>query len=101
MRRSRCCAQLLQRVPVYGKHPTAAGGTETRLSLPRIKRDAIVKFYETNYTPGNTILAVAGEFNAAEMKKKLEEVFGRMARERRDSAARSRLRRQSRARVCC
>ncbi len=55
----------------YGR-PT--GGDE--VSLKKIQRDAIVKFYETYYTPGNTILAVAGDFNAAEMKKKIEEVFG-------------------------
>jgi zinc protease len=55
----------------YGR-PT--GGDE--VSLKKIQRDAIVKFYETYYTPGNTILAVAGDFEAAEMKKKIEEVFG-------------------------
>jgi predicted Zn-dependent peptidase len=46
------------------------------ISLTRIHRDAIVKFYETYYAPGNTILAVAGDFQTADMKKKLEEVFG-------------------------
>jgi zinc protease len=55
----------------YGR-PT--GGDEN--SLKKIQRDAIVKFYETYYTPGNTILAVAGDFNPAEMKKKIEEIFG-------------------------
>lgn len=55
----------------YGRQ---AGGDE--VSLGRIKRDAVVKFYETNYAPGNTLLAVAGEFNGAEMRKKLEETFG-------------------------
>jgi predicted Zn-dependent peptidase len=46
------------------------------ISLTKIHRDAIVKFYESYYAPGNIILAVAGDFQAAEMKKKLEEVFG-------------------------
>ncbi|MDP9338831.1 MAG: insulinase family protein [Acidobacteriota bacterium] len=46
------------------------------VSLKRIRREAVVKFYETYYAPGNTILAVAGEFPSAEMKKKLEEVLG-------------------------
>jgi predicted Zn-dependent peptidase len=46
------------------------------ISLTRIHRDAIVKFYETFYAPGNIILAVAGDFQTADMKKKLEEVFG-------------------------
>ncbi len=50
------------------------GGDE--VSLKHIDRDAIVKFYEANYAPGNTILAVAGDFSAAEMRKKLEETFG-------------------------
>ena len=61
---------------LYGTHPYGrpAGGDE--VSLQRIKRDAIAKFYETNYAPGNTLLAVAGEFNGAEMRKKLEDVFG-------------------------
>jgi zinc protease len=46
------------------------------ISLTRIHRDAIVKFYETYYAPGNVILAVAGDFQTADMKRKLEEVFG-------------------------
>ena len=55
----------------YGR-PT--GGDE--VSLKKIQRPEIVKFYETYYTPGNTILAVAGDFKTEEMKKKLEAVFG-------------------------
>jgi len=55
----------------YGK-PT--GGDE--ISLAKIKRDSIVKFYDTYYTPGNTILAVAGDFNAAEIKRRMEDSFG-------------------------
>jgi zinc protease len=55
----------------YGR-PT--GGDE--VSLKRIKRDSIVKFYETYYAPENTILAVAGDFNATEVKKKIEDTFG-------------------------
>ena len=64
---------------LYGTHPYGrpAGGDE--LSLQRIKRDAIVKFYEGNYAPGNTLLAVAGEFNGTEIRKRLEETFGQWA----------------------
>jgi len=61
---------------LFGKHPYARSEGGDEASLARIKRAAIVKFYETNYTPGNTILAVAGEFNPSQMKAKLEEVFG-------------------------
>jgi zinc protease len=61
---------------LFGKHPYARPEGGDDLSLTRIKRDTILNFYETNYTPRNTILAVAGEFNVAQLKAKLEEVFG-------------------------
>ena len=61
---------------LYGMHPYGhpPGGDEA--SLKQIRREDPPRFYESNYAPGNTILAVAGEFNAAEMKAKLAEVFG-------------------------
>jgi zinc protease len=58
----------------YGR-PT--GGDE--VSLKRIKRDSILNFYETYYTPANTILAVAGDFNAPEVKKRIDDTFGAWA----------------------
>jgi zinc protease len=61
---------------LYGTHPYGRPSGGDEISLQRIKRDAIAKFYETTYAPGNTVLAVAGEFNGAEMRKKLEDVFG-------------------------
>ncbi len=61
---------------LFNKHPYGrpVGGDE--LALARIKRDTVAKFYETNYTPGNTILAIAGEFNVAQMRTKIEQAFG-------------------------
>jgi predicted Zn-dependent peptidase len=61
---------------LYGSHPYGRPSDGDELSLKRIGRDAIAKFYETNYAPGNTILGVAGDFDAAEMKKKLEGTMG-------------------------
>jgi len=61
---------------LYGTHPYGRPGSGDELTLKRIQREGILKFYSTNYAPGNTILAVAGEFNATELKKKLEETFG-------------------------
>jgi len=61
---------------LYGTHPYGRPSDGDELSLKRIQRDAITKFYEANYAPGNTILGVAGEFDAAEMRKKLEETLG-------------------------
>jgi zinc protease len=45
------------------------------ISLKKIRRDDIAKFYEKYYAPGNTILAVAGDFQSAEMKQLIEKVF--------------------------
>jgi predicted Zn-dependent peptidase len=60
---------------LFGKHPYARPDSGDEISLARIKRAEIVKFYETNYAPGNTILAVAGEFKPAEMRAKIERAF--------------------------
>ena len=61
---------------LFGKHPYGRPGGGDELSLARIKRDAITKFYETNYAPGNTILAIAGEFNSAQMRAKIDQALG-------------------------
>ena len=61
---------------LYGAHPYGRPSDGDELSLKSIKRDAIAKFYEANYAPGNTIIGIAGEFDAAEIRKKLEVAFG-------------------------
>ncbi len=57
-------------------HPYGRPGGGDELSLKNIKREAIVKFYETYYAPGNMIFAVAGDFRATEMRQKVEEALG-------------------------
>ncbi len=61
---------------LFGNHPYGrpTGGDEK--SLAAITRDDVVKFYEACYTPSNTILAAAGDFNTAEMERVLAEKFG-------------------------
>lgn len=61
---------------LYGTHPYArpTGGDEK--SLAAITRDDVAKFYAASYSPGNTILAVVGDFRTAEMEKWLAEKFG-------------------------
>jgi len=46
------------------------------ISLPKIQRAAVSRFYANYYAPGNMILAVAGDFQPADMKKRLADVFG-------------------------
>lgn len=61
---------------VFGSHPYGrpTGGTE--MSVAAISRDDVAKFYEANYAPGGTVMAVAGDFSPAEMEKQLAAVFG-------------------------
>jgi len=50
----------------YG-HPV--GGTKE--SVPRLKREAILRFYQTYYHPNNSILAVVGDITVEEIRKKI------------------------------
>jgi predicted Zn-dependent peptidase len=61
---------------LYGSHPYGrpAGGDEK--SLAAITRDDIARFYRDYYLPDNSILAVVGDFNMAEMQRAVEEKFG-------------------------
>lgn len=61
---------------LYGAKDYGRPEDGDEISLAKVQRDAIAKFYETYYAPGNTILAVAGDFKTEEMKKRLEEAFG-------------------------
>ena len=54
------------------------GGTET--SLPAIGRDDVLSFYKRNVLPNGAILAVAGDFDAAAMRAKIDKAFGSWAR---------------------
>ena len=61
---------------LFGAHPYGrpSGGDEN--SLAAIRRDDIAGFYRTHYTPGNTVIAVAGDFDPAMMQAKIAELFG-------------------------
>lgn len=61
---------------LYGTHPYGRPTGGDDVSLKRIRREAILRFYGANYAPANTILAVAGDFNSVELRKKLEEALG-------------------------
>jgi len=61
---------------LFGNAPYGRPSDGDELSLKRIQRDAVLKFYESNYTPNNAVLAIAGEFDSAELRKRLEDTFG-------------------------
>ena len=61
---------------LYGSHPYGRPTDGDEKSLAAITRDDVQKFYQTYYTPSNSILAVAGDFNSAEMEQMLAGKFG-------------------------
>jgi len=59
---------------IYG--PKTPYGWEMQYAtVDAIKRDDVVNFYKRYYFPGNIILAVQGDFSAADMKAKLDKLF--------------------------
>jgi predicted Zn-dependent peptidase len=59
----------------YGGHPYGRPSDGDEKSMAALSREDVVKFYHSFYTPGNTILAVAGDFSTAEMEKLLAQKF--------------------------
>ena len=60
---------------LYGRD-TPYGWQVEYATLDRIHRDDLLAFYRRYYFPKNVMLAVYGDFNTAEMKDKLEKLFG-------------------------
>ena len=61
---------------LYGQHPYGRPVNGDENSLKAITRDDILAFYKTNYTPGNAILAVSGDFDAKAMRTAVQDSFG-------------------------
>jgi len=61
---------------LYGDHPYARPANGDERSLANISRDDVAGFYHSHYTPGNTIIAVAGDFDSAAIQSKISQVFG-------------------------
>ncbi|MES1260819.1 MAG: pitrilysin family protein, partial [Acidobacteriota bacterium] len=59
---------------IYGRN-TPYGWDMEYATIDRITRADVVAFYKRYYFPANVILAVQGDFNAADMKTKIERLF--------------------------
>ena len=59
---------------VYGKD-TPYGWREEYATIDKISRDDLVRFHQRYFFPANVMLAVIGDFSAADMKAKLEKRF--------------------------
>lgn len=60
---------------IYGPK-TPYGWQIEYATLDNIKRDDVVNFYKRYFFPSNIILAVQGDFSTAEMKSKIQNLFG-------------------------
>jgi len=60
---------------VYGR-TTPYGWRIEYADIDNIQRDDLVNFYKRYYFPSNITLEVYGDFSAAELKTKLEQLFG-------------------------
>ena len=60
---------------VYGRN-TPYGWMIEYATLDNIQRQDLVRFYQRYFFPSNILLAVYGDFSSAEMKAKLESLFG-------------------------
>ena len=60
---------------VYGRN-TPYGWEMQYATVNRIERPDLLAFYKRYYFPANILLAVWGDFDTAEMKAKLEKLFG-------------------------
>ncbi len=64
---------------IYGaNHPYGQpfSGSGTEASLAKITRDSVANFYSTWYKPNNATLLIVGDTTLAEIKPKLEKLFG-------------------------
>ncbi|MEW6746155.1 MAG: pitrilysin family protein [Planctomycetota bacterium] len=60
---------------LYGDHPVT--WEETQRSINSITRDDLLAFHKKFFAPNNMILAVAGDFDKAEMLKRIEAAFAK------------------------
>jgi predicted Zn-dependent peptidase len=61
---------------IFGDSPYGSPGRGTKAGIESISVDKVKEFYNTNYRPESSAIAVVGDFNSAEMKKLIEEYFG-------------------------
>ncbi|PWT91426.1 MAG: hypothetical protein C5B54_05335 [Acidobacteria bacterium] len=60
---------------LYKGHPYGRPADGDEKSLPTITQNDVATFYSQHYTPDNTILAVVGDFNTAEMEAIMTKQF--------------------------
>ena len=62
---------------LFGEAPYAIPDTGTESTLAALTRQDVQGFHQRYYRPDNTAIIVVGDFNAAEMRTRLGELFGK------------------------
>lgn len=62
---------------VFKGHPLHRPPVGYEATVKTLTRDDMTEFYRRHYVPNNTILAIVGDIDKAEVKSKIEEVFSR------------------------
>ena len=66
--------QAFRRV-LYGTAPLSLTSA-TKESVAKLNANDLKRYHDQNYTPGNSILGVTGDFKAADMRALIEKYFG-------------------------
>jgi zinc protease len=61
---------------VYGLHPYGHLTTGTLTSIPRIKREDLIKFHDTYYAPNISAIAIVGDLSTSDAFKLAEQWLG-------------------------
>ncbi len=61
---------------VYKKHPYGTPVIGYSENIKTVTREKLTKYYRSRYTPKNMTLVVAGDFNAKELRKDIDRLFG-------------------------
>ncbi len=62
---------------LYKGHALSLPTLGTYATIEGMKRDDVYSFYKNNYVPNNMILSVIGNFDSVEMRKWIEEIYGK------------------------
>ncbi len=63
---------------IFGDAPYGNPGRGTKAGIESISFEKVKEFYNTNYRPESSAIAIVGDFNSSEMKKIIEKYFDRM-----------------------
>ena len=80
-------ASKLVRRALFGQHPYRMTSNGTETSVAQLKHADVVAFRDRFVVPGNMVVAVCGDVRADDVRKTIEEHFGKLARVKSDPLA--------------